>query len=281
MKRFLLLLISAIAWLTAVPGVADGSPIRYVALGDSYSSAPGMLTPVPGSPLLCTRSRFNYPNVLAAATGWELVDRSCASAMTEHMTTAQYPDQPPQFDALDAGTQIVTYQAGGDDNGMFQTLVLSCVGLNIANAFNIGAPCRDTYGSRFSDEIAAGAPKIGATIAEIHTRAPNAQVYVLGYPAVLPETGSCWPQVPLSDGDVAYTRDIEKHLNAVLREQAAANGATYIDLYTPTLGHDTCQDAAIRWVEPPIPSHLNANPVHPNATGQVVTADIVRAVIGR
>ncbi|MFD3508786.1 SGNH/GDSL hydrolase family protein [Nocardia sp. NPDC058666] len=276
-----LLLVSALLGLTAVPGTADGSPIRYVALGDSYTSAPGMFTPVPGSPLLCTRSIFNYPNALAAATGWELIDRSCASAMTEHMTVAQYADQPPQFDALDASTQIVTYQAGGDDNGMFQTLVLSCVGLNVTNAFNVGAPCRDMFGSRFDDEITAGAPKIGATIAEIGTRAPNADVYVLGYPAVLPEVGSCWPQVPLSDGDVAYTRDIEKHLNAVLREQAEANGATYVDLYTPTIGHDTCRDAATRWVEPPIPGHLNANPVHPNAVGQVVTAQIVREAIGR
>ncbi|MFC6010838.1 hypothetical protein [Nocardia lasii] len=47
------------------------------------------------------------------------------------------------------------------------------------------------------------------------------------------------------------------------------------------MGHDTCRDAATRWVEPPIPSHLDTNPVHPNAVGQIATAAIVRAAIGR
>lgn len=261
------------------PAAISAPPMSYVAIGDSYTAAPGLLDPAPGSPPLCTRSASNYPHRLAAATGWELTDVSCASAATAHMSTAQYVDQPAQFDALSPMTRVVTYQVGGNDGNLFQTMVLSCISLNLGNAAGVGAPCRDTWGSRFSDDIAAYEPAMGAAIGRIGALAPNARVYVVGYPAVLPESGSCYPQVPLSAGDIAYARDVEKQLNAALRRQAEANGASYIDIYTPGIGHDACRDLATRWIEPPVPGQPNATPVHPNAAGQQATADVIRAVV--
>ena len=71
MKKCFLLLDPAMLWSTMVAPNAQGTPIDYVALGDSHTSAPGMLTPTPGSPPLCTRSVLNYPNVLAAGAGRE------------------------------------------------------------------------------------------------------------------------------------------------------------------------------------------------------------------
>ncbi|MFD4457894.1 SGNH/GDSL hydrolase family protein [Nocardia sp. NPDC058480] len=276
------LLVAVVAQLVVgllFPGAASAPAMSYVALGDSYTAAPGLLEPVPGSPPLCTRSVSNYPHRLAAATGWELTDVSCASAATAHMTTAQYPDQPPQFDALSPRTRVVTYQIGGNDDNLFQTMVMSCIAVNLGNAADVGAPCRDTWGSRFSDDIAVNEPAMGAAIARIATLAPNARVYVVGYPAVLPESGRCYPQIPLSTGDIAYARGVEQELNAALRRQAEANGASYVDIYTPGIGHDACRDAATRWVEPPVPGQLNATPVHPNAAGQQATADVIREAV--
>lgn len=273
------LLVAVVAQLVVgliFPSAVSAPAVPYVALGDSYTAAPGLLDPVPGSPPLCTRSVSNYPHRLAEATGWELTDVSCASAATVHMTTAQYPDQPPQFDALSSRTRVVTYQVGGNDGDLFQTMVISCIATDLGNAADVGAPCRDAWGSRFSDDIMANEPAMGAAIAGIRTLAPNARVYVVGYPAVLPESGSCYPQVPLSTGDIAYARGVEHELNAALRRQAEANGASYIDIYTPSIGHDACRDVATRWVEPPVPGQLNATPVHPNAAGQQATADVIR-----
>lgn len=261
------------------PGTVSAPAVSYVALGDSYTAAPGLLDPVPGSPPLCTRSAQNFPHRLAAATGWELTDVSCASAATVHMTTAQYADQPPQFDALSERTRIVSYQAGGNDGNLFQTMVITCSALNAGNAGDIGAPCRDSQGSRFSDEIAAGEPAMGAAIGRIRELAPNARVYVVGYPAVLPEAGNCYPQMPLSTADVEYARGVERELNAALRRQAEANGAVYVDIYTPAIGHDACRDPATRWVEPVLPAQANATPVHPNAAGQQATAEMLRAAM--
>ncbi|MFD6394899.1 SGNH/GDSL hydrolase family protein [Nocardia sp. NPDC060259] len=275
-------LVAAVAQLVLgllFPGAISAPPVSYVAIGDSYTAAPGLLDPAPGSPPLCTRSAQNYPHRLVAATGWELTDVSCASAATAHMSTAQYADQPAQFDALSPRTGVVTYQIGGNDGNLFQTMVMSCVALNLGNAAGVGTPCRDAWGSRFSDDIAAYEPAMGAAIGRIGTLAPNARVYVVGYPAVLPESGSCYPQVPLSPGDVAYARDVEKELNAALRRQAEVNGASYIDIYTPSIGHDACRDLATRWIEPPVPGQPNATPVHPNAAGQQATADVIRAAV--
>ena len=50
----------------AVTPSAQATPLRYVALGDSYSAASGVLPPDPAAPLQCLRSIRNYPHVIAA-----------------------------------------------------------------------------------------------------------------------------------------------------------------------------------------------------------------------
>lgn len=48
--------------------------------------------------------------------------------------------------------------------------------------------------------------------------------------------------------------------------QAAANGATLVDWYKASIGHDACKSTSNRWVEPLIPGTLAA-PIHPNKVG--------------
>src|SRR5438128_12317042 len=52
-----------------VPALASASPLRYVALGDSYSAASGVLPLDLFAPPECLRSVRNYPHVIAADTG--------------------------------------------------------------------------------------------------------------------------------------------------------------------------------------------------------------------
>jgi hypothetical protein len=109
----------------------------------------------------------------------------------------------------------------------------------------------------------------------VHARSPQARVLVVGYPAIMPDTGSgCWPSMPIAFNDVAYLRAKEKELNAMLAAQAAAHGATYVDTYTPSIGHDVCTSSSVRWVEPIIPGNTAA-PVHPNARGMAGMAAAV------
>ncbi|HEX3669972.1 MAG TPA: hypothetical protein VHY55_12530 [Acidimicrobiia bacterium] len=63
--------------------------------------------------------------------------------------------------------------------------------------------------------IDATAPKVAAVLQGIHQRAPNAQIYVVPYLAILPESGpGCWPQLPITPDDVPYLRGVEKKLYA-------------------------------------------------------------------
>ena len=128
-----------------------------------------------------------------------------------------------------------------------------------------------------SRRIAETAPKVATVLQGIRTRAPASRVFVINYPAILPDTGpGCWPQIPVADGDVAWLREKQKELNAMLAGQAASNGAGLIDWYTPSIGHDACQLPGIKWVEGPAPMNAAA-PVHPNLLGMMAASDLVVA----
>jgi GDSL-like Lipase/Acylhydrolase family len=66
---------------------------------------------------------------------------------------------------------------------------------------------------------------------------------------------------------VPYLRGIELKLNRMLAAVAAANGATYVDTYTASIGHDACQAPDKKWVEGLVPTSVAA-PFHPNALGE-------------
>ncbi|MDQ6854335.1 MAG: SGNH/GDSL hydrolase family protein, partial [Actinomycetota bacterium] len=87
-----------------------------------------------------------------------------------------------------------------------------------------------------------------------------------------------YPQMPMTPGDVPYLRGIEKALNAMLAEQAAANDATFVDTYAASVGHDACQIPSVRWVEPVTPT-APAAPVHPNQLGMTGAKDAFLAQI--
>lgn len=109
---------------------------------------------------------------------------------------------------------------------------------------------------------------------------PKARVYVVGYPALLPSEGKgCDGDIPLAPGDATYLHDKERQLNAMLREQAKAAGATCVDTYAPSVGHDACSAEDTRWIEPLRPSSPAAV-IHPNAHGEQGMADAVLRAFG-
>ena len=103
---------------------------------------------------------------------------------------------------------------------------------------------------------------------------------MLGYPAILPEhRRRLLARMPITSSDVSYLRAKEKQFNSMVASQAVAHHATYVDVYTPSIGHDTCQSSSVRWVEPIIPANAAA-PVHPNARGERGMSTAVIAAIG-
>src|SRR5690242_3722986 len=96
------------------------TPVNYVALGDSYAAGP-LIPAQNGSPAGCLRSDHNYPHLVAAADrAASFTDVSCQGATTGNMTQPQgvgLGTNPPQLNALSAGTTLVTLQIGGNDIG--------------------------------------------------------------------------------------------------------------------------------------------------------------------
>ena len=262
----------------------SAAPGPVVALGDSYTA--GALLPVDtaAKPAGCLRSTKAYPALVAHALGAPLTDVSCASAGVKNMTAAQQTylgTNPPQLSALAPDDRLVLLTLGGDDLG-FLNVLRECVAQSFTRPW--GSPCEAHYTNGGTDQLAAAVaaegPKISQVLAQIADRAPRARIVVVGYPDMFPQSGGCWPAVPITEGDVTYLRGIEVKANALLAAAALAAGATFVNTYAPTIGHDFCQPESVRDVEGLLPGSL-ALPFHPNTRGQAaMAAAVLNAIKG-
>jgi lysophospholipase L1-like esterase len=257
-------------------------PGPMVALGDSYTAGALLPSDLAARPLGCLRSTKAYPALVAAALGAPLTDAACASAGVSDMTAAQRSGigtNPPQLSALAPDDSLVVLTLSGDDIG-FTNVLDECMELSFTDPW--GSPCRAHYASGGTDQLAAlvkaEAPRMTAVLADIAARAPRARIVMVGYPDLFPLSGGCWPAVPITGGDIAYLRGIELQLNAMLAADAKKGRATFVNTYTPTIGHDFCQPERIRDVEGLLPGSW-ALPFHPNARGQAAIAAAVLAAV--
>jgi lysophospholipase L1-like esterase len=266
--------VAAVTAALVFAGSAQAAP-RFTVLGDSYAAGP--LIPAPLPPFGCLKSSSNYGHLAELRLRYaEFRDPSCSGAETEDMTQTQNVSpgpNPPQFDSLSADNALVTVQIGGNDIG-FSSIAEDCVSLN-----PFGSPCKEKYTAGGVDEIsrriAETAPKVDAVLDGIRARSAGTRILVVNYSAIFPHTGNgCYPQMPVARGDVPYMRAKQEELNAMLAQQAAANGARLVDVYAASVGHSACAAPGVRWVEPFIPANAAA-PLHPNLLGMRAMSDLV------
>jgi lysophospholipase L1-like esterase len=265
----------------------------YVALGDSYTSGPAIPEQV-GTPVGCQRSSRDYPALVAQGlklTTNQLHDVSCSGATTADLSAPQSTSDgsnAAQLAALSSATTLVTLGIGGNDVD-FAGVLARCVRLDLIPALLNNdtsadvTPCHAYYTSTGPDQIQqkiqTAAARVANALAQIKTRAPHARVYVIGYPALLPTSGAaCAHTLGITQGDVAFLNTEERSLNDMLRQRAQSAGASYVDTYTPSVGHDACSAATTRWIEPLLIASP-AEPLHPNARGeQGMATAILRAL---
>jgi lysophospholipase L1-like esterase len=259
---------------------APSGPV--VALGDSYTA--GALLPIDSRarPPGCLRSAKAYPVLVAHALGAPLTNVACTNAGVKEMTGAQKTylgTNPAQLTALAPDDRLVLLTLSGDDMG-FLNVLKECMKLSFTRPW--GSPCEAYYTKGGTDQLAASvsaeAPKMAQLLAAIAARAPRARIAIVGYPDMFPQSGGCWPAVPITNGDVAYLHGIEVKINAMLAAAAKAAGATFVNTYTPTIGHDFCTPESVRDVEGLLPGSLEL-PFHPNARGQQAIASAVLAAL--
>jgi lysophospholipase L1-like esterase len=264
--------------LTACDDGGDEAPpqdttFEYVALGDSFT-ATGLPREEGGD---CRRSTQNYPHLLADAhPEWVLADVSCGGASTEAMLGShQVRDTStvarPQFDALDAGTDLVTVSLGGNDFDVYWAYLYRCT--QVAPQDPDGAPCRAANGRAVEghmDEIRA---RLAEVMEEVKRKAPEARVFFVGYPRLLPDQGSCPKKVPVARGDVDYVRSMHALLVRAQRAAARDAGAEFVDLYTPSEGHDICSDEP--WINDYTDGPEGAYNFHPMPALQRAITDLI------
>ena len=274
----------AAALLLAVAGCsADvGEPVAaerpvpelYVALGDSFTAAPY----VPSTSLAdgCFRSDGNYPQIIAAELGAELVDVSCSGADTSDLTGEQSVaggrgTVPPQLDAVTDDADLVTVGIGGNDRNLFRNLVHRCT----AVADVPGTPCADQLEAEYGD-VGKVVKRIGDRVAgvidEVRAAAPDARVVLVGYPRMVAADDPC-PAIPLAPGDLPWLAGMERKLNQALRGAARRGGAEFADLHRASTGHEICSDAP--WVNGRRTDQARALAFHPFPEGQGAVADAV------
>lgn len=264
-RRAVTSLLTVFACAALTPAAASAGQ-SYVALGDSYTIT-GSMTTLYKAETHCVQSADSYPYRVAEALHLSLNDVACGGAKTEDFTVAQYEDQPPQFNALSPSTEVVTVGMGGNDQNMFSTFVTDCTLADYKNPAQEGAPCKESYARPLKAIVRSDQSSWAAALAEIHARAPKAKVFYVGYPDIAPANGFCPAAIPWTTGDLAFAYAFEKSFDHAIRKVARAGGATYVETFAASEGHDACQEPGVRWIEPLI-NPLNGVAVHPNGAGE-------------
>ncbi|MBY4128373.1 SGNH/GDSL hydrolase family protein [Rhodococcus fascians] len=277
-KRFGLGTVVSVLVALAIPFPATASSIEYVNLGDSFGAGSGVLPLAPGLPVRCLQSEQNFAHIVARQHGYGLTDVSCGGAATDDFSTPQFDGVRPQFDALPLSADVVTVTIGGNDNSVFSGAIAACVSALVTH---VGAvdPCAQQNGSTFDDKILGSTlPAVRQALQDIHTRAPEAKVIIVGYPWLIPAASTCAPQVPVALGDVPYLRNLQATLNDAIRQAATDTDTTFVDMSVVSEGHDACQPVGVRWVEPLLFADQFV-PLHPNALGEAaIAAEVSKAL---
>lgn len=231
--------------LVVAPTTAQA--VTYVALGDSYSSGLGTRSYLDDG-TECRRSARSYPALVAAARGWSLDLRACSGATIPDVRAAQ-------LGALSTSTQKVTLSVGGNDAG-FADVLTEC-------ALPAWASDCDAAIDQAQATISGTLPSaLSSLYAQIGSRAPSADVVVVGYPRVFMGE-DCNALTWFSPEEQTRLNATADRLNSLLATRASAAGFRFANPTSAFTGHAVCDD----------PEWLNglSNPVeesyHPNVAG--------------
>lgn len=269
--------------ITSTPAA---NQLRYVALGDSFSSGEGVPTFEADTDINnvneCHRSDRAYAQLLDQdlSLNLSLVDfKACSGAIAKNMQINQSGqwNEPTQFNALSSTTEVVTLTVGGNDVD-FTNYMFIC-----QHMCGPGSPAYDSTISKIADP--AFKTRLVETYTGILSKATAAKVYVADYAYMsADDAGDCWIT------DLSGMRDLEVALNAVIQtaisdmKDASVSGADRLH-YVPTnytgspfTGKHLCNGSG--------PSYFNDKKIfnleysyHPNTAGAAAYATVFKDYI--
>lgn len=273
-----LLLASCTTTSGGAPGLLP-SGARYVAMGSSYASGPGVTHAADARDPRCNRSNDNYARQVARRLQFELIDVSCGGATTRHVLEG-WNELPPQIDALTADTALVTVTIGGNDLGYVGRLfAASCAGEPTAATKVVcaGMRARAAAGSPLSatpyePTWSATEAGLAAIAAEVRHRSPRARLVFVEYLTVIP-VGAVCATLPLSSSDAQIARDTAGRLARLTEAVAKRSDFEVLPVARLSRGHDAC--AKEPWVTGFVPAAPGGSfvPYHPSLAGMTAVAN--------
>jgi lysophospholipase L1-like esterase len=240
------LLLAVVFALTGASAAHAATP-SYVALGDSYSSGvgAGSYTSESGG---CKRSTRAYPALWAAANAPSSFSfTACSGARTGDVLANQ-------LGPLNSSTGLVSISVGGNDAG-FADVMTTCILYSESTCLGRVAEARSYLSTTLPG-------KLDQVYSAIESRAPSAQVVVLGYPRLYKLNGSCI--AGLSETERAALNAASDDLNTTTAKRAADHGFGFGDVTTTFTGHEICSgDSWLHSLTWPVD-----NSYHPTASGQ-------------
>ena len=246
---------------------------RYVAIGSSFAAGPGITPPAPDRPAKGRQSARNYPHLLAARYGLELIDVTSSGATADHILRSGQFGRPPQIDAVTEHTELVTVTAGGNDIGYIASLIAASAPAWLTKVPVLGTRLRHaTAPAHADDRLTRTADSVAQVFTAIRQCAPRARVLCVDYLTVLTQTYHA--DLPFNEQQYHVLTGLADDLTAAL---ALACGAHNVELI-PAARHSIAHHA---WAEQPwttgwVTSRRGGQTAfHPNADGMTAVSDLI------
>ena len=241
----------------------EAAAVRYVALGDSFSSGTG--TREYYDTVGCQRSVYAYPYLVRNAhPSWTFVNATCAGAKTGDVINSQST-------SLTSGTNWVTYTIGGNDAG-FSSVITECAQPWWSSNCDAAIDQAQAY-------ITNTLPgRLDLVNNKIKSLSPTAKVIALSYPRLFMGE-DCNAGTWFSPEEMTRLNTTANMLRDKIKAAATRAGTNFVfrDAIPPFVGHAVCDTT--EW--------LNglSNPVgesyHPNRLGHSNGyTPLVRGVLG-
>lgn len=232
-------------------------PLRYVALGDSYSAGEGLAENngpyLEGGDPDCHRHSRGYPPQFRFGPQRPALSFfACSGATTWNIWQEPQDQEPIQLahpEQVNAETELVTITVGGNDIG-FSEILTKC---GAPPPWQMSAcnnePYASTVYSRIEEELP---PKLARTYREIKAAVgADTVVVVLGFPQLFPDEPheqDCAELTTFSQGEIDFMRDATVRLNAVMKREAERIGFHFDDVLRDFAGHAICEDEGVDWI---------------------------------
>ncbi len=247
-------------------------PIVYVALGDSYSSGEGIQPFTPDSDIPDVNECHRSPQAYGFKVSFKGIHLhqeeflACSGAVTRNVLPLEqgglpslkaphenpelsrfYP--PPRDDTIivNPDTDMVTLTVGGDDLG-FVEILETCKQVDcLSPTFKPWSGINKSFQQVVTERLSFVGSRVATTYRAIKDQAPNAAVFVLGYPQLFGGEDCPLPESNVfSASERQWMDSLGDGLHQRLAASASAVGVHFVPVALDFGGHGVCSRA--NWI---------------------------------